>query len=128
MNIREKLLRLGVGSLVFIPQLSQAACSNSSEQGTGLNAVSSGGPDVCTTTGANSLPGRVGSIIDIFFIVAGAIGVLIMIIGGIRYITSTGDSKRIQAAKDTILYAVLGLIVVILARAIVGYVIAQVAT
>ncbi|HEX7259507.1 MAG TPA: hypothetical protein VF272_01085 [Candidatus Saccharimonadia bacterium] len=117
--MKEKLLQLGVGALVFAPSPIIAACT--SEQGKGLDAVS---PGACS---ANALTARLNVIIDTLFIVIGAVAVLIMIMGGIRYITSTGDAKRIQAAKDTILYAVLGLIVAILARAIVGFVIGQIA-
>jgi type IV secretory pathway VirB2 component (pilin) len=54
--------------------------------------------------------------------VAGAVAVVIIIIGGITYVTSNGDAARVKQAKDTILYAVIGLIVAILAYAIVNYV------
>jgi hypothetical protein len=49
-----------------------------------------------------------------------------IIVGGIRYTTSNGDSGRIKAAKDTITYAVVGLVVAILAYAIVNFVIKNV--
>jgi hypothetical protein len=46
-----------------------------------------------------------------------------IIYGGIRYTTSAGDSSHVKAAKDTILYAVVGLVVAILAYAIVNFVV-----
>jgi hypothetical protein len=46
----------------------------------------------------------------------------VIIFGGIRYVTSTGDSSRVKAAKDTVTYAVIGLIVALLAYAIVNFV------
>jgi hypothetical protein len=61
-------------------------------------------------------------LVNTFLFAAGLVAVIFLIIGGIRYITSTGDSQRIKAAKDTILYAIIGLVVVIVARAIVGFV------
>lgn len=54
---------------------------------------------------------------------AGAIAVVIIIFGGVRYVTSTGDAMRVKQAKDTILYGVIGLIVSILAFAIVQFII-----
>lgn len=49
---------------------------------------------------------------------AGAIAVLMIIIGGITYITSAGNSERIEKGKKTLTYAILGLLLVILAKVI----------
>jgi hypothetical protein len=116
-EMRKKLIRFGIFSLVVVPSGLFAA----SEQCQGLEAVAGAG--ACNDT---ALTGRLNTVIDTLFIVVGTVAVLILIMGGIRYITSTGDAKRIQAAKDTILYAVIGLIVVILARAIVGFVVGKI--
>lgn len=110
--MRQKLLQLSIISTVLIPA---ALFADDANQCAGLTAV--GG--ACN---ASQLPTSINSIIDTLFTVAGAVAVIIIIVGGIRYITSTGDSSRIKAAKDTILYATIGLVVVIIARAIVGFV------
>jgi hypothetical protein len=52
----------------------------------------------------------------------GAVAVIMIIVGAIRYVISNGDSKQVQAARDTILYAVIGLILAIAAYAIVHFV------
>lgn len=52
----------------------------------------------------------------------GAISVIMLIWGGLRYITSGGDSKKITDAKNTILYAIIGLIIAVLAFAIINFV------
>lgn len=52
----------------------------------------------------------------------GAISVIMLIWGGLRYITSGGDSKKITDAKNTILYALLGLVIAFFAYAIVHFV------
>jgi magnesium-transporting ATPase (P-type) len=62
-------------------------------------------------------------IVNVLLFILGAIAVIMIIIGGIRYTTSNGDASNIKAAKDTILYAVIGLIVAILAYAIVNFVV-----
>ena len=52
----------------------------------------------------------------------GGIAVIMIIVGGIRYSTSNGDASRVKAAKDTIMYSVVGLVVALLATAIVALV------
>jgi len=55
-------------------------------------------------------------------ILIGALSVIMIILGGLRYVTSNGDSKNVTAAKDTIMYAIIGVIVAIVAYAIVQFV------
>lgn len=55
--------------------------------------------------------------------IVGIISVIMLIYGGLRYVMSGGDSKKVTDAKNTILYAIIGLIVSILAFAIVNFVI-----
>jgi hypothetical protein len=63
------------------------------------------------------------TVVNVLLFLLGAIAVIMIIIGGIRYATSNGDAGQTKAAKDTILYAVIGLVVAILAYAIVNFVI-----
>jgi hypothetical protein len=53
----------------------------------------------------------------------GAISVIFLIIGGLRYVISNGDSKNVEAAKNTILYAIIGIVIAIIAYALVNFVI-----
>jgi hypothetical protein len=55
--------------------------------------------------------------------VIGAVSVLMLIYGGIRYTISGGESASVTAAKNTILYAIVGIVVALLAYAIVNFVI-----
>lgn len=85
------------------------------------------GTTVCQATndrlfGPNSLWTR---ILDTFTFIIGGISVLMIIVGGIRYITSSGDQAGIKGAKDTILYSVIGLIISIMAYSIVHFVISN---
>ena len=54
--------------------------------------------------------------------IVGLIAVFMLIFGGIRYIISGGDQKKVTDAKNTILYAIIGLIIALLAYAIVNFV------
>lgn len=64
--------------------------------------------------------------IRIFQIIVGLISVFMLIFGGLKYITSGGESSNVQGAKNTILYAAIGLVVVGLAQVIVSFVLNRV--
>lgn len=55
--------------------------------------------------------------------IVGIIAVIMLIIGGIRYVVSGGDSKKVTDAKNTVLYAIIGLVICFMAFAIVNFVI-----
>lgn len=81
------------------------------------------------TVGNNSDNNLVGNITNILNAVIGVLGlvcVVVMIIGGINYMTSSGDASKVKKAKDTILYGLIGLIVCVLAFALVNFVIVNV--
>ena len=65
------------------------------------------------------------TITNVLLFIIGAISVIMLIIGGIRYTTSNGDQQAVQNAKNTILYAVVGLVIAILAFAAINFVISN---
>lgn len=74
----------------------------------------------------NSLIGSIMSLINAFLIFISILAVIFIIIGGIKYIISQGDEKAAVAAKNTVLYAIIGLIVIGLAAAIVNFVVSAI--
>jgi len=74
----------------------------------------------CNTS--STLPQVLGNVADVLIFLIGAVSVIMIIVGGLRYVLSNGDSKNAAAAKDTILYAVVGVVVAIAAYAIVKFV------
>jgi hypothetical protein len=67
--------------------------------------------------------GILTTVTNVMLFVVGAISVIMVIIGGFRYVISGGNSSNITTAKNTILYAVVGLIIAIMAYALVNFVI-----
>jgi len=67
--------------------------------------------------------GVFAEISSVLLFIVGAIAVIMIVIGGLRYVISGGDASQVQAAKNTILYALVGIIVAILAYAAVNFVI-----
>lgn len=66
--------------------------------------------------------GAFTTITNVMLFLIGAISVIMLIIGGIRYVVSGGDSTAVQNAKNTILYAIVGIVVALLAFAVVKFV------
>lgn len=77
---------------------------------------------VCRSTGDNAT-NTIKNIINVLLYGLGIVAVIAIIIGGFVYVTSNGDAAKIKKAKDIILYAVIGLVVALLAFAIVNFVI-----
>ena len=82
------------------------------------------GADMTNSGGSakQDLPDVITTIINVMLFIAGALAVIMIIYGGIRYITAHGDEKQVKVAKDTIVYSVTGLIIAILAYALVTFI------
>lgn len=79
------------------------------------------GTFLCTS----SLQKLITSISNIILLLVGVVAVLFLIIGGFQYISSAGNPETIQKAKTTILYAIIGILVTLIAYAAVNFVIGQ---
>jgi len=101
-----------------------AAC-----QGTNFNITDQTSGDVSACNDNNGGTGTLNTlltkVINIFSAIVGVIAVLMIIVGGLRYITSGGDSGKVGAAKTTIIYALVGLVIVALSQLIVHFVLVQ---
>lgn len=77
---------------------------------------------ICKKKGASDAQPLAKSIIDILLWIVGVVSVIMIIISGIKYVTSTGDASKVASAKNTLMYAVVGVVVAAFAYAIVNYV------
>ena len=102
--------------------ISQSLCN-------GASNMTEGG-DCTTEQGGvqSTVQGVVNKVINIFSWVVGIVSVIMIIYGGFKYITSGGDSAGVTSAKNTILFAIVGLVVVALAQIIVKFVIGTVSS
>ena len=104
------------GITLAVPAVVSAAPKDEICKGVGI----AGGGSGCTDSG--ELEGVVAKVVNIISLVVGIIAVIMVLVGGIKYVTSSGDSNNINSAKNTILYAIVGLIVAALAQVIVRFV------
>jgi len=135
----KKLLLISSSSLMLlfsvVAPVSASAALNTSGCGTniGNNIAEGAGATTgtqdkleCDRTASNTGIGNIAkNVVNIFSYVVGAISVIMIIYGGFRYITSGGSSEGVGAAKNTLIYAIIGLIIVALAQVIVQFVLAQ---
>ena len=80
----------------------------------------------CTIKEDNTLMSTVQTIINVVLTVLGIVAVAMIILGGFNYMTSAGDTNKVTKAKNTIMYGVIGLIIALLAFAIVNFVLTSV--
>ena len=124
---------LGIGLFSFVLQPQAGAQSIADNVCKGILSTETGRIDpstraaACSESGDRSLSGVASRIINIFSVVVGTVSVIMIIIGGLRYIISGGDSTGVTAAKNTILYAIVGLVIVLFSQIIVRFVISNVA-
>lgn len=84
--------------------------------------VAATGGDCGTGSG---LTAAFGMIANTLIFLVGAIAVIMIIIGALRYVLSNGDAAGLKSAKDTILYALIGVVVAMLSYALVAFVIGR---
>lgn len=84
--------------------------------------------DCATEGGEGKVNSLIQKVINVLSAIVGVIAVIMIIIGGFRYITSGGAADKVTSAKNTILYGLIGLVIVALAQIIVKFVFTQVTT
>jgi TRAP-type C4-dicarboxylate transport system permease small subunit len=90
----------------------------------GSNFELTDNPGQCNTAGVDAttrINNIVHTIVNLLSAVVGVVAVIMIIVGGLRYVTSGGNDTSVTSAKNTILYAVIGLVVVALAQIIVRF-------
>lgn len=96
-----------------------AECSNGTA-GTGSSAVCT---DDSNTSAANDpIVSKLRNIARIIAFIAGAAAIILILVGSLQYVTSNGDSNKIKSARDTVIYALIGLVVIVLAATIIEFV------
>ena len=112
-----------IGAPVLVPAVAHAdtraeICKGSGGTWSGGNCTNTN----ATTTNINTV---IKNIVNVLLFIVGAASVIMIVIGGLRYVTSGGDSGAVNSAKNTVMYSVVGLVVAFMAYAIVNFVLKQ---
>ncbi|HSX01340.1 MAG TPA: pilin [Candidatus Saccharimonas sp.] len=119
-------MSLGLSSFLALAAPAYAAPASCTGGPTSSNPLDAGAQCAAPNNASDNLFGAGGifqTIANTLIFLVGAVAVLFLIIGGLRYVISNGDPKAVEAAKQTILYAIIGIVVAILAFAAVQFVI-----
>lgn len=114
--------------LSFVAPVASAACDSSNLSLSSGADCAQGADQPGTLFGDGSDDGLFKKIVNIMLFVVGAVAVIMLIIGGIRYVTSGGAQDHVTAAKNTIMYAIIGIVVAVLAYAVVNFVVSGLKT
>lgn len=106
-------------SIVSIVPVYAACPASNTAEGQILEGVEQTGGD-CTSTGVSK---TIGLVVQILSIVAGIAAVIMVVYSGFKYITSGGDSGKVGSAKSSLIYALIGLAIAVLAQFLVNFVI-----
>ena len=99
----------------LLSQIASSACVN-------VSAIDSGGGSQCTGLPTVSAgPAQLGQITGVVFGIVAAISVLMIVISGVKFVASNGNPESVSRARNTIIYAVVGLVVALSAEAIVAF-------
>jgi cytochrome bd-type quinol oxidase subunit 2 len=134
-NFKKVLLTIASLGFLMTPALVPAMASAATLQqqigssvcsGTNANTNASGGGGDCGTHDANTQIGNLmKNIINLFSLFVGIVSVIMIIVGGFNFITSNGDTSKITSSRTTIVYALVGLVIVAMAQFIVHFVLGK---
>ena len=132
MNIRKLVTLTAAASLLALPTvaLAQATFDDSTASGEGFGILKK--PTFSSQFKNIEDPGTAGlvnsviTIINALLVLAAIAAIVFIIIGGVRYVTAQGDEDAVALAKNTVIYAIIGIIVILLAAVIVNFFVAQV--
>ena len=104
---------------IFIAPMQEVFADSRSQVCQGVNAAAGGTDCADGTSDINKI---ITTFLNLFSVVIGIVAVVMIMVGGFKYITAGGDSSNITSAKHTIIYALIGLVVVATAQFMVQFV------
>jgi beta-lactamase regulating signal transducer with metallopeptidase domain len=117
------LLLLAIFSMPVLADCSSCSGSNlSTQQAVQCGSSCASGSNQTPAQANTQVNNTVKNIVNILSVVVGIIAVIMIVIGGFRYVTSGGKQESVAAAKNTILYALIGLIIAAMAQVLVRFI------
>ncbi len=113
---------LSLAGFALVPAHSALAASKDDVcAGVGI-ASGAGGNDCKPAEGATNVNTVISTGLRLFQVIVGLIAIIMMITAGLRFITSSGDPTKVASARNTILYAAVGIVVVAMSQVIIQFV------
>lgn len=125
-RVIENVRRLAVGALMVLMiacvPLAGALLPSQDAYADAKLQVQSGLSKVSGASTGSDLPTIASKVVNVMLFIVGILAVIMIIFSGIRYITAHGDKGQVESAKNTLIYSIVGLVVAIIAYAIVSWV------
>lgn len=122
------LLAMGIAGFATVIPGSYASSALTPNQEAVCESIGSGKDCKDTAAGGGTqVDSVIQTIVRVLGIVAGILAVIMIIVSGIKYITSGGDSSKIASAKNALVYALVGIVIVALSQVIVRFVLSNAA-
>jgi hypothetical protein len=115
------LLSLAVASVAVVPQVSPVYAADAKSAVCGGISQAEGKTGNCPDQ-SGKINDAIAAVVNIFSMIVGIVAVIVVVVAGFRYVTSGGDSSKINTARTELTYAIVGLVVVGMAQAIVKFV------
>lgn len=74
---------------------------------------------------ASDIDSVITTVVEVLSVIVGVLAVIMIIISGFKYVTSGGDAQKVASAKSTLIYAIIGIVIVVLAQVIVRFVLSS---
>lgn len=115
------LLTLAVAGVAATPQVSPVYAANAKAAVCGGISQAEGQNGNCPDQ-SKKINDAIAAVVNVFSMIVGIVAVIVVIVAGFRYVTSGGDSSKINSAKTELIYAIVGLVIVGMAQFIVKFV------
>jgi len=125
------LFGLVIASFAFSPAVSATSHTTGTGSQSSIDVVCEGLGSLdsntgCDTGAENKVTSAARTAINILSLIIGIASVIVIVVAGFRFIVSGGDSTQVQGARNSILYAVIGLVIAVMAQVIVAFVLTEV--
>ncbi len=124
MNIRKLIAAAAAVSLLAVPAVSLAFLDSTAKTtGFDIDQFKTQFEGIEKTA---TLVGSIINIVNALLVLAAIAAIVFIIIGGVRYVTAQGDEDAVALAKNTVIYAIIGIIIILLAAVIVNFFVSQI--
>ena len=128
--LKKTILTLALSVGLMVPVLSGTVHASlfdgaKGETCAGAQLTTSSGPN-CSSQSEKTISNRIETVLNLLTVVAGIISVVMIIISGVRFVTAAGDTNQITSARNTLIYALAGLVIIALAQIIVKLVLSKI--
>lgn len=114
-----------VASVFLLAPAPKASALLSGSKDAACSGVNLGSSSTCDSSSNGTISSLIKTILNVVSFLVGFAAVIMIMLGGFKFLTSQGESANVASARNTILYAIVGLVIVALAQFIVKFVLAK---